>query len=317
MSLPATIPGGTANPAVVSQPRGRPVSQNHDPSLRKEKSPDPEPKELPEQEDKLECDVVLPDHVTRLLTGEPELPGTPAPKRRKSDSETPPPEDPIIRVSAEIHAEAEMSDASAEPPQADDVILKETVETPTSSANQPSEDQARELSQEAEETVTPVPELSPGAEETVTPVSEPSAPTQEPMAAASESNESAAEEIIEVSFVPPAKWTQLSKDPPANTGAIPKKVTASQVKKQKSKEKKAPTAYEALLSQPPPRIPMELGYLDLDGLLIENPRIGDTTDAELFVQNQMDHIISAKRDHKPSTILVYELSSPVFLREFS
>ena len=147
------------------------------------------------------------------------------------------------------------------------------------------------------------------------PVSEPSAPTQEPTAAASESNESAAEEIIEVSFVPPAKWTQLLKDPPANTGAIPKKVTASQVKKQKSKEKKAPTAYEALLSQPPPRIPMELGYLDLDGLLIENPRIGNTTDAELFVQNQMDHIISAKRDHKPSMILVYELSKTITLSQ--
>ena len=126
-------------------------------------------------------------------------------------------------MSAEIHAEAEMSDASAEPPQADDVVLKETVETPTSSANQPSEDQARELSQEAEETVTPVQELSPRAEETVTPVSEPLAPTQEPTAAASESNESAAKETIEVSFVPPAKWTQLSKDPPTHTGAIPKK----------------------------------------------------------------------------------------------
>ena len=110
----------------------------------KRKSLDPEPKEPPEQEDELECDVVLPDHVTRLLTGELELPGIPAPKHRKSDSETPPPEDPIIHMSAEIHAKAEMSDVSAEPPQADDVILKETVETPTSSANQPSEDQARE-----------------------------------------------------------------------------------------------------------------------------------------------------------------------------
>ena len=87
------------------------------------------------------------------------------------------------------------------------------------------------------------------------------------------------------------------------------------MKKQKSKEKKAPTAYEALLSQPPPRIPMELGYLDLDGLLIENPRIGDTTDAELFVQNQMDRIISAKRDHKPSTILVNELSKTITLSQ--
>ena len=33
VSLPVTFPRGTANPAVVSQPRGRPVSQNHNPSL--------------------------------------------------------------------------------------------------------------------------------------------------------------------------------------------------------------------------------------------------------------------------------------------
>ena len=161
----------------------------------KRKSPDPEPKGLPEQEDELECDVDLPDHVTRLLTGESEPPETPAPKRRKSDSETPPPEDPTIRVSAEVHAKAEMSDASAEPPQAEDVFLKETVETPTSSADQPSKDRAQEPSQGAEETVTPVPELSPRAEETVTPVAEPPAPAQEPTAAASESNKSAAEEV--------------------------------------------------------------------------------------------------------------------------
>ena len=36
VSPPATIPGGTANPAVVSQPKGCPVSQNHDLSLQKE-----------------------------------------------------------------------------------------------------------------------------------------------------------------------------------------------------------------------------------------------------------------------------------------
>ena len=216
----------------------------------------------------------------------------------------------------EIHAEAEMSDASAEPPPADDVFLKETVETPTSSADQPSEDQAQEPNQGAEETVTPVPELSPRAEETVTPIAEPPAPAQEPTAAASESNKSAAEEVTEVPFVPSAKWTKLPKASPASTGAIPKKVTASQTKKQKSKDKKAPTAYEALLSQPPPRIPMELGYLDLDGeLLIENPRIGDTTDAELFVQKQMDLIISAKRDHKPSKMLVQELSKTITLSD--
>ena len=161
VSPPATIPGGTVNPAVVSQLKGHPISQNHDLSLRKENPPDPEPKEPPEQEDELECDVDLPDHVTRLLTGESELPETPAPKRQKSDSETPPPEDPTIRVSAEVHAEAEMSDASAEPPQADDVILKETVEIPTSSADQPSEDQAQEPSQGAKETVTPVPRVKP------------------------------------------------------------------------------------------------------------------------------------------------------------
>ena len=196
--------------------------------------------------------VDLPDHVTRLLMGEPELPETPAPKRRKSDSETLPPEDPTIHLSAEVHAKAEMSDASAEQPQADDVTLKETVETSASVADQPSEDQAQELSQEAQETVIPIPELSPEAEETVTPVPEPSAPTQEPMATASESNESTAEEIVEVSFVPPPNWTPLSKDPPASTGAVPKKVAASQVKKQKSRDKKAPNAYEALLSQPPP-----------------------------------------------------------------
>ena len=127
----------------------------------KRKSPDPEPKGLPEQEDELECDVDLPDHVTRLLTGESEPPETPAPKRRKSDSETPLPEDPTVCVSAEVHAEAEMSDVSAEPPQADDVILQETMENPTSSVDQPTEDQAPEPSQGAEETVMPVPELSP------------------------------------------------------------------------------------------------------------------------------------------------------------
>ena len=286
------------------------------PKSSKRKSPDPEPKGLPEQEDELEYDVDLPDYVTRLLTGESEPPETPAPKRRKSDSETPPPEDPTIRVSAEIHAEAEMSDVSAEPPPADDVFPKETVETPTSSADQPSEDQAQKPNQGAEETVTPVPELSPRAEETVTPVAEPPAPAQEPTAAASESNEPAAEEVTEVPFVPSAKWTKLPKASPASTGAIPKKVTTSQTKKQKSKDKRAPTAYEALLSQPPPRIPMELGYLDLDDeLLVENPRIGDTTDAEIFVQKQMDLIISAKRDHKPSKMLVEELSKTITLSD--
>ena len=60
---------------------------------------------------------------------------------------------------------------------------------------------------------------------------------------------------------------------------------------------------------------MELGYLDLNELLIENPCIGDTIDAELFVQSQMDKIISAKRDHKPSTILVYELSKTITLSQ--
>ena len=285
------------------------------PKSSKRKSPDPEPKEPPEQEDELEFDVDLPDHITRLLTGEQEPPETPVPKRQKSDSETPPPEDPTIHISAEVHAEAEMSDASAEPPQADDVTLKETVETSTSVVDQPSEDQAQELSQEAQETVTPIPELSQEAQETVTPIPEPLAPTQEPMATASESNESAAEEIVEVSFVPPPKWTPLSKDPPASTGAVPKKVAASQVKKQKSRDKKAPNAYEALLSQPPPRIPMPLGYANLDGCLIENPRIGNTTDAELFVQDQMDKITCAKQQHKPSTILVHELSKTITLTQ--
>ena len=64
-------------------------------------------------------------------------------------------------MSAEIHAEAEMSDVSAEPPPADDVFLKETVETPTSSADQPPEDQAQKPNQGAEETVTPVPRIKP------------------------------------------------------------------------------------------------------------------------------------------------------------
>ena len=285
------------------------------PKSSKRKSPDPEPKGPLEQEDELDYDEVLPDHVTRLLTGESELPETPAPKRRKSDSETPPPEGPTICVSAEVHAEAEMSDVSAEPPQADDVILKETMENPTSSVDQPSEDQAQEPSQGAEETVTPVPELSPAAQETVTPVVEPSAPTPEPTAAASESNESAAGRDNRSSPHPTCEMDKTLKGSTHRTGTIPKKVTTSQVKKQKSKDKKAPTAYEALLNQPPPRIPVELGYLDLDDLLIEDPRIGDTTDAELFVQKQMDLIISAKCDHKPSKILVQELSKTITLSE--
>ena len=45
-----------------------------------------------------------------------------------------------MHVSVEVHAEAEMSDTPAEPPQADDVTPKETVEPPTSVADQTSED---------------------------------------------------------------------------------------------------------------------------------------------------------------------------------
>ena len=60
---------------------------------------------------------------------------------------------------------------------------------------------------------------------------------------------------------------------------------------------------------------MPLGYLNLDGCLIENPRIGDTTDAELFVQDQMDTITCAKHKHKPSTILVQELSKTITLTQ--
>ena len=121
--------------------------------------------------------------------------------------------------------------------------------------------------------------------------------------------------MVEVSFVPPPKWTEISKDPPARTGALPKKVATSQVKKQKSRDKKAPNAYEALLQQPPLRIHMPFGYVNLEGCLIEDPRIGDVTDAELFIQNQMEKIACSIQQHTPSTILVHELSQTITLTE--
>ena len=96
---------------------------------------------------------------------------------------------------------------------------------------------------------------------------------------------------------------------------MPKKVTASQVKKQKSRDKKAPNAYEALLLQPPPRIPLPLGYVNLEGCLIEDPCIGDVADAELFVQNQMEKIACAMQQHTPATILVHELRQVITMTQ--
>ena len=111
----------------------------------------------------------------------------------------------------------------AEPPRADDVIPKETVEPSTSVADQMSEDRAQEPELPTLDHATSVPEPSQEAQETVTPVPEPSVPTPEPMATASESNESATEDIVEVSFVPPPKWTEILKDPPASTEPYPRK----------------------------------------------------------------------------------------------
>ena len=74
VSLPATIPGGTANPAVVSQRRGHPVSQNHDLSLQKENPLIQSLKSSRNRKTNWNVTWVLPDHVTRLLTGESELP---------------------------------------------------------------------------------------------------------------------------------------------------------------------------------------------------------------------------------------------------
>ena len=60
----------------------------------KKKSPDPPDKETHEAADDIGPDVVLPEHVTRLLEGDMVEPAEiPATKRRKSDSATPPPEE--------------------------------------------------------------------------------------------------------------------------------------------------------------------------------------------------------------------------------
>ena len=55
--------------------------------------------------------------------------------------------------------------------------------------------------------------------------------------------------------------------------------------------------------------------MNLEGCLIEDPRIGDTTDTELFIQKQMDKITCAMQQHKPSMILVYELSKTITLTQ--
>ena len=169
------------------------------------------PKEPAGQDDELGSDMELPDHVNQFLMGDSEPQETPVPKRQKSDSETPPQENPTMHVSVEVHADAEMPSVPAEPHRTDDVIPKETVEPFTSVADQMSEDRAQEPELPTLDHATPIPEPSQETQETVTPIPEPLAPTPEPMTTASEPIESATEEIVEISFIPPLKCTEIRK----------------------------------------------------------------------------------------------------------
>ena len=133
-------------------------------------------------------------------------------------------------------------------------------------------------------------------------------------AASSEPAESTAESSSESPFVPPAKWTEIRKTPPTGEGARPKKVTLSEVKKRRSQENKnksKPTAFEALMQQPAPRIAIPLGFVNTTDCLIGNENLVDLTDAQGFVHQQKRAFMDKPEQLHPSTMLVNELKSVI------
>ena len=139
----------------------------------KRKSPDPPDKETHEAADDIGPDVILPEHVTRLLEGDTEEPAEiPATKRRKSDSATPPPEEPEHHIPIEV-----------------DVIIRtaETVDSQPSLEVEVSEevpaDDAFEADGDSEKIDLSTPMQIP---ESPAPTAEPSTSTPEPSVSAPE-----------------------------------------------------------------------------------------------------------------------------------
>ena len=155
---------------------------------------------------------------------------------------------------------------------------------------------------------TPAPELSTPAPEPSAPVSEPVASTPEPTASTPESAAPTEKPSTDPAFVKLPEWTELKKPPSTEGGAIPKKVSASTEKKQKSKGKpKERTPFEHIMQQTTPRVPFSLGYIDTQCYEPLVMPLHNTNDAEFYIQQQQDLYLSALEHIHASDILVQEL----------
>ena len=296
----------------------------------KRKSPDPPDKETHEAADDIGPDVILPEHVTRLLEGDAEESAEiPATKRRKSDSATPPPEEPehhipievdvTIRTAETVDSQPSVEVEVSEEVPADDVFeadgdsekidLSTPMQIPESPAPtaEPSTS-TPELSVPTPEPSTSTPEPPVSAPEPPMTTPESVTPTPEPTASAPESVAADKESSADPSFVKMPTWTEIKKPPTAEGGAIPKKAAASTEKKQKSKAKaQERNPFEQIMQQSAPRVPFSLGYIDEDGYQPLVMPLSDTCDAEYYVQSQYNLYLTEMQHIHVSDILVREL----------
>ena len=296
----------------------------------KRKSPDPPDKETHEAADDIGPDVVLPEHVNRLLEGDTVEPAEiPATKRRKSDSATPPPEEPehhipievdvTIRTEETVDNQPSLEVEVSEEVPADDTFeadgdsekidLSTLMQIPESPAPtvEPSTSTPEPLVPTSEPTVS-TPEPSVSTPEPPMTVPEPVTPTPEPTASAPESVTADKESSADPSFVKLPEWTEIKKPPTAEGGAIPKKAAASTEKKQKSKAKaQERNPFKQIMQQPAPRVPFSLGYISEHGYEPLVMPLRDTCDAEYYVQSQYHLYLTEMKHIHVSKILVREL----------
>ena len=297
----------------------------------KRKSPDPPDKETHEAADDIGPDVILPEHVTRLLEGDAEESAEiPATKRRKSDSATPPPEEPehhipievdvTIRTAETVDSQPSVEVEVSEEVPADDVFEadgdseKIDLSTPMQIPESPAP--TAEPSTSTPELLVPTPEPSTSTPEPPVSAPEPPmttpesvTPTPEPTASApAESVAADKESSADPSFVKMPTWTEIKKPPTAEGGAITKKAAASTEKKQKSKAKaQERNPFEKIMQQSAPRVQFSLGYIDEDGYQPLVMPLSDTCDAEYYVQSQYNLYLMEMQHIHVSDILVREL----------
>ena len=295
----------------------------------KRKSPDPPDRETQEAADDIGPDVVLPEHVTRLLEGDIVEPAeTPATKRRKSDSATPPPEEPEHHVPIEVDVTIRTEETMDRQPS---LVVEVSEEVPVDDAFEAGGDSEKiDLSTPMQIPESPAPTAEPS-----TPTPEPSVPTPEPTVSTPESSVpaqeppmtapepvthtpeptasapesvTAKESSADPSFVKLPEWTEIKRPPTAEGGAIPKKAATSTEKKQKSRAKaQERNPFEQIMQQTAPRVPFSLGYIDEDGYEPLVMSLCDTSDAEYYVQSQYNLYLTEMRHIHVSEILVREL----------